>query len=328
MSIETIGEHALSAFNVIAKFLEGSGKAADEAVNIKDAFANSKLSERMMQTRAVKNVRLATVLLSMLPNIVDVGGPPKPDTLQKGAQVMETLIYGAQRQRGADLQQTNNLPGQETHQEVLRKVGVSIAQLRAKDEYARDPIKKAAFEIVLSNVLEPKTSSVFKKMLESPAGLSEQDFDAWSQNQGVMTDFKQLYDSPVMNDPEQRTALIDAMHEMYATKEIAGLQALVGDTRLLFNYEVVFRAMNQEAYQREHPERIKLAAESLLQEGNLEEVVNILLKSNAHIFAERMVGFLAPYVPESQYLQSQAQSLSLTNDPGFKALNGIDTDTA
>ena len=138
----------------------------------------------------------------------------------------------------------------------------------------------------------------------------------------IRTNFSELYKSPVMTEPAQRAEFANAVHELYANKEIEGIQNLVRDSRLMYNYEVIFGAINNVAYREKNPDRVKEAADFLLNEGNIEEAVDVLSKSGSNVYLEQLVGFLSRYVPDSQFAHKYGERVRLDQeDPQFRALN-------
>ena len=243
---------AITGFDVIGKVLGYMKDVAGGMLDISQLFQKTQLAEWISRTSFAKNLRVGVALLSMMPTQVSAQ-PPNMEALMKGAQTINSLILEANKSKREQLRDAIKIPKEQKQQKLSDVRGI-IAELR-KEFASKNDVDKAAFDLVLSNVLDPQTSILFQAMLSSDEEAPI--LQTWMSSMNIKSDFKPLYKSHIMTNPDLRNNLIDTIHELYSRPEIIAMQNHVIDSKLLYNYEVAFRAMNQPGYKEKNPERVK-----------------------------------------------------------------------
>ena len=323
MTSESVFEihEGISPFDMLFSVFGMSEGAAKFREKFTEFFANTPLADGIARTSLAKSLRLGVTILSAA-----IGGS-SPQTIdaakyRDAAKQMQAMMYEAGRSRADMMQNALVRPSAEQHQLALVQASRILADLRSSTKHEPGSPEQYAFSVVIANILDARTSTVLRDMLASN---TEHDAAArWLTQQDVQADFSDLPTSHVMQDDTARTRFVDAMHELYDTPEIRTLQALVGDSRLLYNYECIFRAINQSGYREQHEIRVSRAAKELLAEGNLERVVEVLRGSGAGIPVEKIAGMIARYVPDSAFAHAHGEKVALSpeTDEGLAQLQG------
>lgn len=282
-------------------------------------FANTPLADNIARTSFAKSLRLGVTILSAA---ISGASPQTMETAKylDAAKQVRTLMYEAGIKQAEMMQDALSRPSPEQHQVALARAAHILDTVRANAKHEPGSPEQYAFEVVIANIVDPRTSQVLKDMLASD--IERDTVERWLRQRDVKSDFSALPKSPVMQDDVLRTRFIDTMHELYDTPEIRELQALIGDSRLLYNYECIFRAINQPEYRKSHDTRIRRASEELLKEGNLEQVIVALKGSKTVIPAEKIATLVAQYVPDSQFAHTYGERVPLTpeSDEGLARL--------
>lgn len=319
--LESIFESPL--LEMVARIVAIGGAVADEAANVGEAASaskalkNTRFAEWVPKKSMLSALRLG-LMAAALNSALTLGPMSDVASRNKVFQVSQTIALSNKKTEAQEMLEKQTLPGPEQYDTIRQQVRATIEQLR-KDA-GSDPIKITSLNFAIGNILDSEVNPLIKAMY--PDGNNDQNYHAWLKELNVPLDFSEVYASSVMQDDDQLRSVTRGIRDWYSRPEVRAMRKLVHDGNTLFSWEVVFDA-SREGEHAYDESTVKDAAEHLLKQGNIEQVVTALESVKAPVPVEGLYKILLKYVPDSDFVREHglAEKVPLSKDSGFRVLN-------